>query len=458
MDEYIFEKALMQPRNLDERTASLEILNYSGEYAPPPDLPDDVSVQQDVRQTDTFAPAVITLSKPAYEAMFRTMQLPTKHIETSAVVGPFFWYAYNRHTEDPCLQIIFRKSDVRKRGKTHGFEMVVSYSFKTNITSGYIKGTTGSEVNAVLKQLRDCTAHAAHPMMLPVMYLRHDLSERNDIRQRDMRGWLRSIEAHLSHHGNGAGETPETVQYSHTLGEIDGIARDLTECYSGVLWRRPALYSSVIDRMQEALRLFAKLEKLTQDDREYLTQPNTGETFSENNLQQLHDELLSRLEFLRAKLLCLEYYREDTLERLKLQRDTLANIITQRDARLNIEMAKIAHAGKRDSTAMKIISLMGVLFLPGSYLASIFSMTFFNFQNTGRTVSSNVWIYVVITVPVTAALVAGWVWFERRRRVQQAKDDADFEKSLARLENDIVKVIQEKSAMRAERQTPWSYS
>lgn len=45
-------------------------------------------------------------------------------------------------------------------------------------------------------------------------------------------------------------------------------------------------------------------------------------------------------------------------------------------------MAKIAYASKRDSTAMKAISLMATLFLPGSYLASIFSMTFFNFQNS----------------------------------------------------------------------------
>lgn len=59
--------------------------------------------------------------------------------------------------------------------------------------------------------------------------------------------------------------------------------------------------------------------------------------------------------------------------------------MSQREARLNLEIAgeqrRIAHASKRDSTAMKTISLMGALFLPGTYLASVFSMTFFNFQS-----------------------------------------------------------------------------
>lgn len=58
--------------------------------------------------------------------------------------------------------------------------------------------------------------------------------------------------------------------------------------------------------------------------------------------------------------------------------------MSQREARLNLEIAgeqrRIAHASKRDSAAMKTISLMGALFLPGTYLASVFSMTFFNFQ------------------------------------------------------------------------------
>jgi Mg2+ and Co2+ transporter CorA len=59
---------------------------------------------------------------------------------------------------------------------------------------------------------------------------------------------------------------------------------------------------------------------------------------------------------------------------------------------------------------MKTISLLGTIFLPGAYLASVFSMTFFNFQDAGGSyVSSQFWIYWVVTVPVTAVIVGIWV-------------------------------------------------
>lgn len=45
------------------------------------------------------------------------------------------------------------------------------------------------------------------------------------------------------------------------------------------------------------------------------------------------------------------------------------------------DQRRLAYASKRDSTSMKTISLLGSIFLPATLLASIFSMTFFNFQN-----------------------------------------------------------------------------
>lgn len=44
------------------------------------------------------------------------------------------------------------------------------------------------------------------------------------------------------------------------------------------------------------------------------------------------------------------------------------------------EQKRLADASKRDSKAMKTLSLLGALFLPGTYLASVFSMGFFNFD------------------------------------------------------------------------------
>lgn len=57
--------------------------------------------------------------------------------------------------------------------------------------------------------------------------------------------------------------------------------------------------------------------------------------------------------------------------------------MAQKESKLNLEMAaqqrRLAHASKRDSTAMKTLSLLGAVFLPGTFLSSVFSMTFFDF-------------------------------------------------------------------------------
>jgi hypothetical protein len=131
----------------------------------------------------------------------------------------------------------------------------------------------------------------------------------------------------------------------------------------------------------------------------------------------------------------------------------LYNIIAQKESKLNFQMAgeqrKLAHASKRDSAAMKTISLLGAIFLPGAYLASVFSMTFFNFQNTGPVISPNFWIYWVITIPLTAGIVAFWYVYEKRREAMYDKEDADLEKGSEDMEKDIMATMRKRTMSKA---------
>jgi hypothetical protein len=113
------------------------------------------------------------------------------------------------------------------------------------------------------------------------------------------------------------------------------------------------------------------------------------------------------------------------------------------------EQRKLAHASKRDSAAMKTISLLGAIFLPGAYLASVFSMTFFNFQNTGPVISPNFWIYWVITIPLTAGIVAFWYVYEKRREAMYDKEDADLEKGSEDMEKDIMATMRKRTMSKA---------
>lgn len=132
------------------------------------------------------------------------------------------------------------------------------------------------------------------------------------------------------------------------------------------------------------------------------------------------------------------------------------------------EQRRLAHAAKRDSTSMKILSLLGAIFLPATYLASIFSMSFFDFipddggnppsvssSSSSPTdpaeptpwspVSPMLWIYFAITVPITLAIVVVWRWWDRRREVRYAAEDADIEAGIERMEAQIMATMRKRT-------------
>lgn len=140
------------------------------------------------------------------------------------------------------------------------------------------------------------------------------------------------------------------------------------------------------------------------------------------------------------------------------------------------EQRRLAHAAKRDSTSMKILSLLGAIFLPATYLASIFSMSFFDFipdgndssaspsgsasssssgsgSSSGGTpwspVSPLLWIYFAISVPMTIAIVICWKLWDRRREARYELEDADIEAGIERMEAQIMATMRKKTLSKA---------
>ena len=59
---------------------------------------------------------------------------------------------------------------------------------------------------------------------------------------------------------------------------------------------------------------------------------------------------------------------------------------------------------------MRIIAAVTLIFLPGTFIATLFSASFWNFQptNTGPIVSKWVWLYWVITAVLTITVWGFW--------------------------------------------------
>lgn len=188
---------------------------------------------------------------------------------------------------------------------------MLSHSFRTGITTGYAKGTESSDLVESIKHLRSCAAQTMHPLLLPVIILSHDLSAKTDQKQRDARDWLRRLEHAVSMRNeiaDGEGYVKKDVM------DLDQINRDLVECHSQVLWKRPQAYQEIILSIELAMQRF--WEKAEDN-------PKYGGRGGE--VDKLHRSVIARLDFYKAKLKGVENYAHTTLERLSIQRGAVSS-------------------------------------------------------------------------------------------------------------------------------------
>lgn len=78
------------------------------------------------------------------------------------------------------------------------------------------------------------------------------------------------------------------------------------------------------------------------------------------------------------------------------------NMVALRDSHASVS---IGHAALVDSTSMKTISMLTLIFLPPTFTCAIFSMSFFNFDagGAGWSISPRFWLYWAFAIPLTLA-------------------------------------------------------
>lgn len=70
---------------------------------------------------------------------------------------------------------------------------------------------------------------------------------------------------------------------------------------------------------------------------------------------------------------------------------------------------------------MKTLAFITALFLPGTFIASLFSTNMFDWKPSlsygpeqSPTMSPFFWVYWVVTVPLTSLVLMGWFWWYKR--------------------------------------------
>jgi hypothetical protein len=195
---------------------------------------------------------------------------------------------------------------VRKKGYTRGWELMLSHDVNNAITNGYAKGTASSDMEICIEHLKACVLQVGHPLLLPIIIFSHDVSFKTDIKQRDARDWLRRLEHAVSMRS----EIEEKEGYvKEGVVDLDAINRDLVECHSQVLWKRPKAYLEILAEIEAGLQRF--LEKLPEKRKDEQT-------------RKLQASMETRLDFYRVKLLGIESYAYTTLKRLDIQRSAVS--------------------------------------------------------------------------------------------------------------------------------------
>ncbi|KAK5637227.1 hypothetical protein RRF57_012939 [Xylaria bambusicola] len=115
------------------------------------------------------------------------------------------------------------------------------------------------------------------------------------------------------------------------------------------------------------------------------------------------------------------------------------NQIGRRDTFTNLEIArnglKVAQHTRRDSELMKSIALLTMVFLPATFVATLFSMGIFEWKGSyGEvlSVSPYIWLYVAVTVAITSVTLGTWYLWAMRRRRRATSDNSNKSKRISK--------------------------
>lgn len=133
--------------------------------------------------------------------------------------------------------------------------------------------------------------------------------------------------------------------------------------------------------------------------------------------------------FLRSRTRNWHRWVHNCQERTNIRINLFFNLATQRDNRTNLKIAdlttKIATETQKDSSSMITIAALTLLFLPGTFVAAIFSMPFFQTSSPESgahlSVAHSWWLFPAITIPFTILVIGIWslwrMWRDKRQNL-----------------------------------------
>lgn len=356
-------------------------------------------------QQHEIKPWYIAFEKETFRAISSTWKLPADYLylrKNAAGCG-----AYRKHTtfndqgSVSHLGFTIRVPHSPRNTSKAIWSMTTSWDASTSNTNALFEAVSDADIQEVRQYVEAHHSLTSHPLLLPTMLLELLNTFFIDHRRAAERA-LYLLERQL---GITRGKDRTDVwDWNYE------VHRDNTKscngCYTTLVYLERRL-EFVVGLSQFLLESLASMEE------EGLLSGQQGLTLSRSS-KMIKETVQNHNSFAQTALhqiLCLQ-------KRCQSLMTVLYTVITQQDSKINV---KIAKAAKQDSSSMTAIAILGFTFLPAMLVASMFSMSMFDFSidSSGRKhsiVTSNFWMYWVVTIPLTLVVLTLWkLWMSFHR-------------------------------------------
>ena len=361
----------------------------------------------------------MTISKHAYEQIHRAFGLHDATLPAFFTVGGAFSSFLDRKPRagtPPALRVVVRAT---QKVEIANWTLSLRHDLETGWTYAFLCGegvihdrpvdaVYGSHRGQLLALIRDGIREWDNPLFLPCCLLQcytWRLETRSAKSNRDMN----DVESEIG------------VTYAAGSG-LDG-ERDI--------WPRNLDPRRATIALHSLLPQLVYLARCCQWLREYTkllldlgSQLSADETFRrhQRSLMEIRETIL----FMSSITDGISTFFSTAKERATWQVSVLFSAISQQDSLRNRWDSRltqlIARSQKQDSISMTTFTFITALFLPGTFVATLFSMTMFSWDDVGSGDSSGqpptsyvtgkFWIFWTVAVPLTAITMAGWyLWF-----------------------------------------------
>lgn len=398
------------------------------------------------RFTETSTVFPITMDRETFSAVCTAMKLPPNYVSLIPQHNGRFLRIYGPDIEGFILHM-----------RNPGFSFITTYDHSEKTIYGLILGTAEKDIKKLVGNIETSDLTCWPPVLVSICLLELKftwIEESLTVCYKKLVNTEKSVGTFTDFLLKPKDVDREWLQKL----DFEPLARDLTIISTSIARsdHACAIAQNMIRVIEESYDSYLEdlknvgIERARRAQRSRNSAPNTGVLTRVSELKSSFQVLLLECQFYLRRT---EANRQ-TIYSLIAQKD---NLITTRIAEYSLEenqnmkaiaeysleesqnMKIIAEANTRDSAAMVVISIVTIVFLPGTFVSSLFSTTIFNFQSDDGGVVKEHWhgIYWAITAPITLAILTGaflfWkLRYSREKERRKTKAVPKFDPTMSR--------------------------